>query len=219
LKKRDEDAIMFEIDITIRIMVMFAMLFNGTDRFPVLETPRLHMRRMLPGDSRDMFEYAKNPDVTKYLLWECHSSEKYTRAYLNSVQRFYRKGCFFDWALIYKETGRMIGTCGFASLDEKNRCGEVGYVVNPAYRGCGIAAEAASRVIEYGFDELGLVRIQARFIAENTASRRVMEKCGMTFEGISRSAIFLKGRFVDIGTCAIINSAEFENYDNINGGI
>jgi ribosomal-protein-alanine N-acetyltransferase len=97
----------------------------------------------------------------------------------------------------------MIGTCGFTSFDYDARSAEIGYVINPKYHKMGIATEAASRVIKYGFESLGLHRIEAHYMVGNDASRKVMENIGMRFEGIHREAMFVKGAYVSIGVCAM----------------
>lgn len=175
-------------------------------RMPVIETERLTLRRMYPSDAEDMFEYAHLEDVTRYLLWSPHPSLAHTREYLYYIGERYRYGDFYDWAVTLKGSGKMIGTCGFAKLDPTNNLGEIGYVINPRYKGKGVASEAVAAVIDYGFSTLGLNRIEARYMIDNSASRRVMEKSGMTFEGIYRKAIFVKGRYETIGMCSILAS-------------
>ena len=118
----------------------------------------------------------------------------------------YRLGQFYDWALINKEDGKMIGTCGFVKFDLPHNCAEIGYVLNPDYHGQGLMPEAAKRILQFGFSVLGLHRIEARYMAANTPSRHVMEKLGMTFEGIQRGRMLVKGLYRDIGTCAILAS-------------
>ena len=104
----------------------------------------------------------------------------------------------------------MIGTCGFTRFDYDNNAAEVGYVINPEYRGRGIAPEALSRVLEFGFTELKLNRIEARYIVGNEVSRRVMEKVGMKFEGVRRQSLLNKGDYVDVGYCSILASEYFK---------
>ncbi len=171
---------------------------------PEIHTPRLLLRRMLKGDYRDMFAYAKDPLVTKYLLWEPHPNPNYTLRYLAFVQQKYRSGEFYDWAVVHKKDGRMIGTCGFTSFDFKHSTGEVGYVLNPAYWGQGLASEAVKAVVAFGFRELGLHRVCAKFMKGNNQSLRVMEKCGMTFEGYHRDEMYVKGEFRTIGHASIL---------------
>ncbi len=173
-------------------------------RIPTIHTERLTLRRMKPSDAEDMFDYAKRQDVTEYLRWYPHQSVKYTSDYLRYVSARYKLGDFSDWAVVEKESGRMIGTCGFTSFDLPHNSAEIGYVLNPDFHGRGYATEAAARVIEFGFTELGLHRIEARFMKDNTASLRVMEKLGMTLEGYRRDGMLIKQQYRTIGVCSIL---------------
>lgn len=192
-------------------------IFKKLKKFPVLETDRLILRKMKVSDYADMYEYAKRDDVTKYLLWRSHPDARYTRDYLGYVQSQYRAGEFFDWAVIHRDSNKMIGTCGFAKLDYENNSAEIGYVINPAFWRRGYATEAVQRVVEYGFTELNLHRLEARYIVGNEVSRRVMEKCGMVFEGIHRSSLFVKGEYVSVGYCAMTGNDYIEaKYKHVN---
>lgn len=173
---------------------------------PILETDRLILRRMEKKDADDMFEYASDPNVTKYLTWDVHPSRRFSYNYLSYISTRYRAGEFFDWSLTLRDSGKMIGTCGFTRFNFDAQSGELGYVLNPKFWGQGIAAEAVRRVIRFGFDTLELHRIEARYMEENVNSRRVMEKSGMTFEGVFRDLMFVKGRFVSVGVCSILRN-------------
>lgn len=170
-------------------------LFGEKEFLPRLCTPRLSLRAMRVGDSADMFSYASLTQVTEYLLWQPHESERATKRYLEYAQKLYRSGEMVDWAVTLKETGRMIGTCGFASLDGENRSGEIGYVLHPDFWGKGLAAEALRAVMQYGFETLGLHRIEGRHMRGNESSGKVMQKCGMHYEGTLRDSLYVKGRF------------------------
>lgn len=173
---------------------------------PCLETERLLLRAIKPRDADDMFEYSSDSEVTRYLTWEPHSSKRYTRLYISGVENAYRRGAFFDWALVLRANGKMIGTCGFTSFDEQRSSCEIGYVLNPRYRGYGLAPEAAFRVIRFAFEVLGARRVEAKFMEGNTASLRVMEKCGMRFEKTEKNAALpalAKGKRVDVGVCSL----------------
>lgn len=179
-------------------------LYRIFSHMPELETERLLLRPMRVCDSADMFAYAHDPEVTRYLLWRPHADVGYTRRYLEYLSGRYRIGAHYEWALIHRETGRMIGTCGFARIDTAHSCAELGYVLNPTFRGQELIPEAARRVLQFGFSVLGLHRIEARYMVENVASRRVMDKLGMSFEGIQRGSMLVKGAYRDIGVCAIL---------------
>lgn len=171
---------------------------------PELETSRLYMRKITDSDAADMYEYSKREDVTRWLLWEPHSSFEQTARYIRQLSTQYRAGEFYDWGLALKATGKFIGTCGFTMFDLENNRAEIGYVLNPDYWHLGYASEAVDAVINYGFEYLSLNRIEARYMSENIRSLHVMEKCGMTFEGINRSLLYVKNEYRDIGSCSIL---------------
>ena len=170
---------------------------------PDLTTERLKLTKMSVAHAADMFEYASDPLVTKYLLWAPHETREQTKQYLRQIQTSYHNGSFYDWAIILRDSRKMVGTCGFVKFDVPNNLTEVGYVINPNYWGMGIAAEALTAVIGFGFNDLRLTRIQGRFIRGNEASLRVMEKVGMRFEGYLRESMFIKDGYKDIGYAAI----------------
>ena len=74
-------------------------------KIPTLETERLILRRMKPSDSEDMFEYASRPEVSEYLLWLPHTTQRFTKNYLHFLQTQYMTKNFYDWAVTIKSTG------------------------------------------------------------------------------------------------------------------
>jgi ribosomal-protein-alanine N-acetyltransferase len=123
---------------------------------------------------------------------------------LRYIQKRYALGEFYDWAVVDRESGRMIGTCGFTRFDPPHNVGEIGYVLNPEFHGRGIGFEAASRVLRFGFEVLELHRIEVKFMEGNLASLRLAEKLGMQFEGYRRDGMLVKGSYRTIGSCAIL---------------
>ena len=183
-------------------------------RPPVLLTERLLLRGLRTSDAPDMFEYACREDVVRFLPWSAHPDEKYTKNWLEFIAGKYRDGSYYDWAVVVKSEGnsgapKMIGTCGFTSIDLKNRSAEIGYVINPVFRGRGYAPEAARAVLDFAFEKLSLKRVEARYVIGNSASRSVMDKLGMKFEGVMRQSVFLKDSFVDIGVCSVLDEEYF----------
>ena len=178
-------------------------------KIPTIETDRLVLRAMSSRDAADMFDYASRGEVTRYLLWSAHRTVSYSREYLSFIEKRYRVGDFYDWAVTEKESRRMIGTCGFTSIDLANRRGEIGYVLNPDFHRRGYATEAAEAVVDFGFSKLDLNRIEARFMQGNDPSLRVAQKLGMTLEGYARDALFVKGEYRTVGTCSILRE-EFQ---------
>ena len=170
----------------------------------VLESARLLFRVIVKEDVDDYFAYAQSENITRYLLWSPHPSRHYTARYIRCILSAYREGTFFDFALIHKESGRMIGTCGLTRVDAENRTAEIGYVLSEAFQHQGLGNEAVQTILAFVFSELGFHRAEARFMKGNTASLRVMEKNGMHLEGYLTDALFVKGEYRTIGVCAII---------------
>ena len=181
-------------------------IFKTFSNIPTIQTDRLTLRAMRELDAEDMFEYARSPEVTRFLLWQEHKSLAYTKEYLAYIESRYALGDFYDWAITLTDSGKMVGTCGFTRIDTVNNMGEIGYVLNPAYHRMGIAHEAAAAVLKFGFERLGLHRIEARFIDGNDASRAVMERLGMSFEGFERDAVFVRGEYVTVGKYAKLST-------------
>ena len=177
---------------------------------PTLETERFILRKISMDDTDDMFEYARNPYVTTFLTWSPHPDKGFTFEYIAYLQNRYKSGDFYDFAIVCKDTGKMIGTCGFTRFFFQHDGAEIGYVLNPEFHGKGIATEVVGRIIRYGFENLALERIEGKYIIDNTASRRVMEKNGMIFEGVRRKGMLIKGLYRDIGICSIVREDFFK---------
>ena len=116
---------------------------------PILECDRVILRKMDRSFADDMFEYASNPAVTKYLTWDVHPNRRFSYNYLGYVNSRYRTGEFFDWAITMRDSGKMIGTCGFTRFNFSSYSAEIGFVLNPKYWGYSIAPEASRRVIRF----------------------------------------------------------------------
>ena len=172
---------------------------------PELETERLLLRKMRLDDARAMFAYASDPEVTRYVLFDTHRSLEDSETFLRFAVEGYERRDFGGWGLVLKDSGAFVGTCGvdFGYAPEHARA-ELGYVLSREHWGKGLMPEAVRAVIRFGFGRMELNRIQARCIAENTASARVMEKAGMTYEGTLREYELIKGAYRDMKFYSIL---------------
>lgn len=147
----------------------------------MLETERLLMRKFMPGDTDKLIELRSADEVIKYLggrrLQNPEAIIKRMQVYLDSYEKFGFGVC----AMIWKETGEMIGWSGLMPLDGTSEI-EVGYGMIQEFWGRGIGYECAAAWLDYGFNTAGLERIVAVAAPENTGSWRIMEKCGMKRE-------------------------------------
>ncbi|CAN5776263.1 GNAT family N-acetyltransferase [soil metagenome] len=172
---------------------------------PELETERLLLRKMRPGDAEAMFAYASDPEVTRYVLWETHASIEESENFLRFAGEGYDKGDFGGWAVVLKASRAFVGTCGIEAAPEHSRA-ELGYVLARDHWGGGLMPEAVRRVIRFCFERMDLNRVEARCIAENTASARVMEKAGMSCEGTLRRREYIKGAYRNMKMYSILRS-------------
>lgn len=172
---------------------------------PTLETERLILRKVRELDIDDIFEYGADSEVSRYTTWVAHRSIEDTREFLSKILKAYEQKKIGPWGITLKESGKLIGTAGFNGWDLKQSRGELGYVLSRDYWKQGLMTEAVSRVIQFGFSEMKLVRIEARCNPENYGSFRVMEKCGMQFEGVLRRHILVKGKHEDVRMYSIIS--------------
>ena len=173
---------------------------------PTLLTPRLTLRPVRMTDAEDMYEYSRDPEVAKHVLWDAHTSIHQTRNYLRFLIRQYRNASPATFVIALRESGKVIGTIGFMWLQTDNRSAEVGYSLSRAYWNQGIMSEALKTVLEFGFTKLGLNRIEAQHEFDNPASGRVMLKAGMRHEGTLRQRVYNKGRYADVELYAIVRS-------------
>lgn len=116
----------------------------------------------------------------------------------------YRDGEPSSFGIVLKETGTLIGTIGFMSWDAGNGSLEVGYSLSRSYWGKGLMTEALSAVLSFAFTDMKVHRVWAVHETSNPASGRVMQKCGMQFEGIERGAVWNKGRYTDVARYAVL---------------
>lgn len=176
-------------------------------RVPRLETERLILREWTPADAEDLYEYARDPDVGPHAGWKPHEDVRESRKIIDELFRSNE-----TWALVEKESGRIVGSIGLEQdkYRPEIRSREMGYSLGKAYWGRGYMTEAAKRLIHYAFEELKLEILMIRTGDANLRSRRVIDKCGFTYEGTLRRAYRLyDGRLREV-RCYSMLREEFE---------
>ncbi|MBO5526016.1 MAG: GNAT family N-acetyltransferase [Clostridia bacterium] len=150
-----------------------------------LETERIVLRPFALSDLDDLFAYACVDGVGQAAGWSPHKTKEESLAVL---QMFLREKKVF--AIVHKRDGKVIGSLGIEELSdpvmlaypEKGR--ELGYVLSKDYWGQGLMPESVKAVISYLFETLRLDFVSCAHFLSNDRSRRVIEKCGFTFERI-----------------------------------
>jgi len=150
-----------------------------------LETPRLNLRRWYESDARDLFSYAKLPQVGPAAGWKPHGSVSES---LEVIRRFIAED--ETWAVVDKISRRVIGSIGLHPDDMRSldKCRSLGYVLSPDFWGKGYATEAVQAALQYAFNDMELQLVSVCHFPENQASKRVIEKSGFVYEGTLRMA-------------------------------
>jgi RimJ/RimL family protein N-acetyltransferase len=145
----------------------------------ILETSRLCLRKIQTDDYKDISSILQDIDVM--YAWEHAFSDGEVIQWIDeNIMRYDRDGYSY-WAVIEKTSDRLIGVTGLISeeADDENYVG-IGYIYKKSYWGNGYASEAASACIDYAFNVLHLSEITAQIRPENTVSRKVAERLGMS---------------------------------------
>ncbi|PLR75196.1 GNAT family N-acetyltransferase [Bacillus sp. V3-13] len=178
------------------------------EKFPILETSRLHLREVRLEDAPAIFAYFSKDEVTKYYDLASFTDEQQAVDLIKRLQQRYSTGEQIRWAVALKEQpDRLIGTCGLHAIEPEHFKAEIGYELNPDFWNKGIMAEVIQQIVDYSFKEMGLNRLEAFYDPANVASRRVLEKNGFEYEGILKKRFFEKGQFVDAAISAIIDGS------------
>lgn len=150
-----------------------------------IETERLILRELLSTDAEAYFEMDSNPEVHKYLGNHPIQLIEQAREVIENIQQQYNENNIGRWAVIEKSSGKFIGWSGLKLVKENwnnhTHYHDIGYRFMPNYWGKGYATESAMAAIEFGFKNLNLLEIIGTAHVENKASRRALEKCGLTF--------------------------------------
>ena len=171
---------------------------------PVLMGPRVTLRAPRPGDymawrnlRRDSRDFLK-PYEPRWS--EADLSHRVYSARLKRGREEVRAGTDYGFFVLLREDGREILVGGLTLSNVRRRAAQfvnLGYWMGRDYAGRGLMTEAVGVVIPFVFDTLGLHRIHAAFIPDNTASRRVLEKNGFKEEGFAENYLQIDGKWAD----------------------
>ena len=153
----------------------------GSNATMILETPRLILRPFVVEDLDALAGLMANPDFMRFSLG-VYTREQ-TATFLEKILTWQGQGLPSQFAVIFRQTGALIGYCGFFHhhVDGTDEI-EIGYRLHPDYWNRGLATEAAKAVRDHAFADLKLSRVISLIHPDNVGSRRVAEKNGMILE-------------------------------------
>ncbi len=165
--------------------------------FQVLHTNRLDLREPRLTDTADIFAIKSDPVVTEGYCTEAYTTVDRATSWISMVIEGYGRSEHIMWFITLAGQQRVIGNCTLWNLDLPSRCGELGYEFHKDFWKKGYASEAVLEVVKFGFEKMGLNRIEAVPFNHNTPSVMLLERTGFTLEGTMREKRLFKGHYHD----------------------
>lgn len=162
----------------------------------VIETARLRLRPFTDDDVDAIWPIVSDPAFPKQMSWEAHRDKAETLAFVRATQTAIAENTGLTWAI--EHDGKPAGCIGFDSIRWQLRAwridrSELGYWLAPPLWGQGLMSEATHAVVQYGFHTIGLHKITIGCLANNHASRRVIEKVGFRYIGRQEDDVWRDG--------------------------
>jgi ribosomal-protein-alanine N-acetyltransferase len=190
------------------------MFFNQKDhlgdkifkRFPYIQIDdELLLRDVRLSDANEYYKYINHPLVKKYIPDSCiPQSVAQAEKELSFFRGLHEKRISVFWTIAEKETGKMIGACGFERWTRFHKRLEIAYDINPDHWRKKVATRAIGAIINYGFKEMKAERIEAFLEPSNAPSAGLLLKLGFTKEASLRKYRFFKGKHIDIDLYSIV---------------
>jgi len=152
----------------------------------IFTTERLLIRRPLLSDAAAIYEYASDPEVTRYMDWRTHIDIRDSVTFLEACAPRWESGQEFCWVITVKPDERAVGV---VACRVQGHTADFGYALNRQSWGQGYATEAARTVTAWAMSLPGVYRVWATCDTENVASVRVLEKTGLVLEGRLRRSM------------------------------
>lgn len=167
--------------------------------FDELAGAQVALRRFRASDLDVFTAYRSSPGVARFQSWDApyprHDAEELIRQMMASDPD--TPGEWFQFAVVLRSTGELIGDCAARPDPDDPRQAEIGFTLAPAHQGRGHATDAARELLGYLFDQRGKHRVTASCDARNAGSARVLERLGLRREGHLRESSWFKGEWTD----------------------
>jgi ribosomal-protein-alanine N-acetyltransferase len=157
--------------------------------FPVLNTERLSLRKLSTDDANEIFYLRSDEYINKYIDRPRAASLEDAHNFINKTNHAIENNDCIDWAITFKDDSKLIGSICLWNFSIEENKAEIGYELMPDFQGKGIAQEAFSEVINFGFDVMKLQTIEGYTHKENTSSTKLLEKFGFIRDLLEESKI------------------------------
>ena len=156
---------------------IYSMIINNNP-FPLLTTDRLILRRLDMEDGDTLFQLRTNAEVNRYLIRPVPTSIDEVYAYVEKIHGLLADNKSFYWVLCLKTDNKLIGTICLWNFSDEKDTADLGYELSPEFQGMGLMQEAAEKVIDYGFNVVGLKIMLGVTDPGNERSARLLKRNG-----------------------------------------
>jgi RimJ/RimL family protein N-acetyltransferase len=171
-----------------------------------ITTQRLALRLVREEDLPSLLEMNADDAVTRFLPYESWRGMEDAREWLGRAVARLAAGEAWQFVIVQRASGRVIGSCLLFHFDLPNGRAELGYLLGREHWGAGYMQEAAAALIDFAFGTVGLRRLEAQIDPRNEASARLLERVGFVKEGHLRQRWDSKGEISDSGLYGLLRS-------------
>lgn len=168
-----------------------------TPSFPSLKTKRLILRQIKPADIQNIYKGLSNPEVIKY-YGISFDSLKATEEQMIWFRNLEQNETGIWWAICSLENKTFYGAGGFNNLSKEHKKAEIGFWLLPEFWGQGFMQETFPLICDYGFNKLGLNRIEGFVDSENINCKKAVEKLNFKLEGTMRKCEIKEGKYLSL---------------------
>ena len=162
-----------------------------------IDTTRLLLRPFQYTDDEYMLKYWISDPKIQYMYSEpVYSTKTEVKELLDKYISSYEQDDYYRWAVIEKESNICIGQIAIYLVNSKNHFCEIEYCIGSQFQKRGYCTEAVRAIIDYAFRNINIHKMQVCHKHINEASKRVIQKCGFTYEGTMRDYFFMDGQYV-----------------------
>jgi len=163
-----------------------------------LVTVRMLLRPLRSDDASAVFNYAHDPEVTRYTQWDAHRTIEDSRRFIEQTIAAHQRGENAELAIELKSDKKVIGTCGLINISADHCRGELVFAMAKENWGGGIMGEALKAMLAFGYGALQLNRIFAKVDPDNMKTILVLKRATWQFEGTLRQEVKVRGTFRDV---------------------
>ncbi|GLQ88321.1 GNAT family N-acetyltransferase [Dyella flagellata] len=174
-----------------------------------IDTKRLRLRPLRKEDASAFFEMWSDPETVRYFSFPPMQDIEQAHARITDKLQSSSNGHSVTCVIESRDTGEVIGDCGLFNGVSLSRRAEIGYCLGRKYWGKGYMAEAADALIEHGFKQAGLHRIEADIDPRNLPSIQLIERLGFRREGYLRERWLIGGEVADTVLYGLIQSDRY----------